>query len=162
MGCDIHGVIQINKKGIKDGIITKEWETVAEGYGSRNYAIFSILANVRNYFEKPWAFISEPKGFPRDFIIEGDYHPLPDSFKWDSWDGNVYQRRDNKYWMGDHSYSHLTAQELIDYDWENIMKRENSHNILGSEDFCYFIISISKYAFKYGAENVRFVFGFDN
>jgi hypothetical protein len=66
-------------------------------YNGRNYALFAMLADVRNdYNFKP---ISHPKGLPSDV---SDY---------------VKQQSDQ--WGEDgHSHSWLSLRELLDYDWE--------------------------------------------
>lgn len=60
----------------------------------RNYALFSVLANVRNYGNMD--YISQPKGLPEDIteIVKKDA---------DEWD------------LDGHSHSYLTLKELIDF-----------------------------------------------
>lgn len=58
MGCDIHTIVQIKRN--------RKWEYVPElpkVFDERNYHIFSILANVRNYWNTKGF---EPKGLPLD------------------------------------------------------------------------------------------------
>ena len=107
MGCDIH--IYVEKK------VNGKWECIddlkkdedgffeikgEEIYHGRNYILFALLANVRNYSGvEP---ISEPKGLPVD---------LSDQVKEisDIWIGNS------------HSHSYLTLQELLNYDFETMI-----------------------------------------
>lgn len=71
---------------------------VVELYGSRNYRLFSILANVRNYHDNK--FISLPKGFPED--------------------SSEFVKSEKERWDGDgHSHSYFTLKELKDFRKEN-------------------------------------------
>jgi len=107
MGCDIHiytekwidGEWQCIDKKYKNED-AEEYDTPKYNrepiYSSRNYRLFSILADVRNAFDiEP---ISYPKGLPddvSDFVKE--------------WSAD---------WGVDgHSRSFLTVQELLDYKW---------------------------------------------
>lgn len=156
MGCDIHGVIQVKKKN--------KWVTVAEGYPFRNYRAFAILANVRNELEFDgtasavgFQSIDNPRGIPSDFEIHEEHHPLPKNFKWypQSWRVDAYD--DHVYWMGTHSYSYVTAKDLLEVDWLNPV-----YHSVGQAFLC-FVILMQQYALENGGlENVRFVFGFDN
>ena len=73
----------------------KEKEYKLVGFcDDRNYALFSILADVRNYANMD--YISQPKGLPEDIteIVKKDA---------DEWD------------LDGHSHSYLTLKELIDF-----------------------------------------------
>jgi len=93
MGCDIHSVIQVHDHW------RDNWRTVACDVGDdRNYDTFAVYANVRNGHGfagvktgEAWEPISEPRGFPDDFIVGSE----PD------------ERISNMAgtWMGDHSQS---------------------------------------------------------
>lgn len=67
-------------------------------YDGRNYNLFAILADVRNYYSlRP---IDYPRGLPND---------VSDVVKQESDD-----------WNGDgHSYSYYTFEELMQFDWDN-------------------------------------------
>lgn len=72
-------------------------------YKTRNYDLFSILANVRNgygfaghYTGRGFKFIAEPRGFPDDCS---------------EYVRKVYERQDG------HSYSWFTLREILDFDW---------------------------------------------
>lgn len=100
MGADIHGVLQ-ERYG------SGRWYTVEEIEDDRNYALFSALAGVRNYGSiTP---IAGPRGLPEDFeVVEGD------SVKMDYKGYTV--------WLGDHSFSWLTIEELTAWDgWDQDM-----------------------------------------
>jgi len=62
-------------------------------YSQRNYVLFALLANVRNRFgiESPWKY----RGMPADSQLTEN-------------DSERYG----------HSTSHVTLQELLDYDWD--------------------------------------------
>lgn len=92
MGTDIHGVWQAKKNG--------EWVDVeSEWDQGRHYLLFAWLADVKNGYgfadiptHVPIKPIAKPRGLPKDF-----------------------KRRDSK-WMGDYSYSWLTADEILNAD----------------------------------------------
>ena len=70
-----------------------------EAYWSRNYYLFSILADVRSGVEP----ICEPKGIPKD-ASSGYLHMV------DRWEGDG------------HSHSYFTLEELLDVDWSQYNK----------------------------------------
>lgn len=99
MGTDIHSVVQVKSYG-------DDWQTVEHRLNGdpRSYDYFAILAGVRNGSGfagiktgdgyKP---IAEPKGLPDDFAItEDQYHQGT--------------------WMGEHSYSWVTLEEMQQLD----------------------------------------------
>jgi hypothetical protein len=71
-------------------------------YSGRNYELFSLLADVRNRFdlESPWAHRGIPKDSPLAKIDQED----------------PYQGR--RIHTDGHSHSHVTLQELLDYNWD--------------------------------------------
>jgi hypothetical protein len=87
MGCDIHAVWQKQRP-------TGAWEDVESKYKEdRDYELFAVLADVRN--RDGATPIAEPRGFPKDFPIDGDkYH---------------------NEWMGDHSFSWFLGSELLEW-----------------------------------------------
>src|SRR4051812_46429845 len=93
MGCDIHAVFQA-KRGA-------QWDDVDSTFEEdRHYFLFSWLAGVRNGYGfagvqtyTPVIPLAEPRGLPRDFDVRGDEH--------------------RGKWMGDHSHSWLTADEIL-------------------------------------------------
>jgi len=90
MGCDIHAMIEKKNK-------LNWWINAGKPEIDRNYQIFSVLTNVRNYDEIP--FISNPRGIPEDCCDEFEAW----SKQWDS-DG--------------HSHSYVTLREMQDFDTE--------------------------------------------
>lgn len=115
MGTDIHGVMQKKVAG--------RWEDIPSKYDeNRHYQLFAVLADVRNGYGfarcptgeevRP---IAQPRGLPEDFAVENDYHPIATL--------EIMSEGRQKYheeveplevWMGDHSYSWLTGQEMLD------------------------------------------------
>lgn len=108
MGCDIHLTVE----KLVDGkwVDQSAWKTEHQGtpdeyttqvrydqwYGGRNYALFALLADVRNYHNfKP---LADPRGIPANASRE-------------------YREWATR-WGGDgHSHSYLTLKELLDFDW---------------------------------------------
>lgn len=143
VGTDIHPVLQVKKDG--------EWKTVDLGmepqgrwkntiYDGRNYVLFSILAGVRDAWDI--VPIAEPKDLPDDFHFEGQAFEV----------------------VGDHSYSWLTLQEIMDYNWDQILDADNellSYRSLCS-DFCEQAIPKMIALADGDWETVRIVFGFDS
>ena len=75
-------------------------------FDSRNYALFAILADVRNDVRvvEPFNFIATPRGFPDDASPEL----------------RVYFR----YWREDaHDAGWLLASEILAVDWEQVIRR---------------------------------------
>lgn len=79
---------------------------------NRNYRLFSILANVRN--ETGLVCIAGAKGFPEDANDMLNYeHDM-----WSNGDG--------------HSFSYLTAQELLNFDWSQVSE---SYGFVNSKEY---------------------------
>lgn len=110
MGCDIHMAAErrtADGRWEMCGEPTHRWGYAEpwEPYDNRNYALFSVLANVRNGYGfagcdtgEGYRPIDDPRGLPPDMS------PLV------------------KEWAeaGDHSHSWLLVRELLDYDWDQI------------------------------------------
>ena len=159
MGCDIHAVVQVRKEGKWETIDDRGPEGVTGGYrwrvlSNRNYAVFSILANVRNFSTAvPWPSIANPRGLPDEFGMEDECHT--DAMD-DDLDGE-------KMWMGDHSHSWVTLQELDEYDWSHVRHYESGPPY-SAEDACGdFYLRVIPWLRSLGnPEDVRLVFGFDS
>lgn len=112
MGCDIHLYTEA-KKTINDNEIwvnIDNWKynpyynhnnpdderelNIVDLHGRRNYDLFSVLANVRNYSDSP--FICEPKGLPDDI-------------------STITMKESERWGIDGHSHSFLTLKELIDF-----------------------------------------------
>jgi hypothetical protein len=115
MGCDIH-LFTERKRNINNEekwVNVDNWKLnpyydkndeeerkykLNSAYRNRNYTLFSLLADVRNYDDNK--IISEPKGFPTD--------------------ASEIVKKQNEYWEGDgHSHSFFTMKELYDFYEEN-------------------------------------------
>lgn len=125
MGCDIHTVWQARRNG--------KWEDVKSNYKeNRHYLLFSWLANVRNGFGfagistyDPIIPIAQPRGLPADFETEDDRHPtriecVPD-WRLQYWD--AADKAHPSIWIGYHSHSWLTADEILAADCPTIIQR---------------------------------------
>ncbi len=135
MGTDIHGVFQ---RRTSDG-----WEDVATEYQEeRHYYLFSVLADVRNGFGfagvktyDPVEPIAERRGLPEDFAMDGEDHPvralelMGRSSEWHR-DGEPLA-----VWMGDHSHSWLTADEILTYAAKHADSTARHDGILSVEQY---------------------------
>lgn len=108
MGTDIHHCFQAKING--------QWQFIEGAYeGNRDSTLFAYLANVRNGFgfagvptHTPVKPISEPRGFPTDWAY-GNKAPIPDKYG-------------ESCWLGDHSHSWLTADEILSHNYLPIIR----------------------------------------
>jgi hypothetical protein len=107
MGCDIHCWAEAKKPDgtwdVVPGIVTRDTEpgNPGEAVEGRNYALFALLAGVRNYDDV--VPLAEPRGIPHD--------------------GSDYYLKMVENWGGDgHSHSWLTLAELLAHDWAKGVK----------------------------------------
>lgn len=95
MGCDIHFLVQTKRKN-------REWkneEIIEDSWCRRNYELFAILADIRNYYDiKP---ICTAKGLPLDLSKE---------------DREDFEARNNA-----HSFSYHSLKDIKEYDWDQIV-----------------------------------------
>ena len=118
MGCDIHSYAEVyhqnSWKFIKDNIFTYGYYTrgslnwgginTHEPYGERNYYLFSLLADVRNY-NNHITPISIPRGVPKNISKE--------------------VRKEIEQWASDgHSHSYFTLKELLEIKWDEEIDEE--------------------------------------
>lgn len=95
MGSDIHGVFQAK--------VNNQWIDIESNYEEdRHYQLFVVLAGVRNEYGfagvptgEPVTPIASPRNFPADFDLHLDKH--------------------GDKWMGDHSHSYLSGEEMLDW-----------------------------------------------
>lgn len=129
MGCDIHAVFQ---KKTPEG-----WEDVDSVWPQdRHYALFGWLAGVRGSVTP----ISEPRGFPEGFSFD------------------LEAQDHNQEWMGDHSYSWLSAKEILEAPSQVFVRGgEEFHT---EDAFGYFLDEVQRLQNLHG--EVRLVFGFDS
>lgn len=140
MGCDIHFHSEVKIKG--------KWHHHAEKHVQRNYALFAKMANVRNNGRiRP---ISEPKGIPKNATLLTKMHI-------------------KQYGTDGHSHSWLSAREIVELyqfirgnenDFEHMWLYDNMPYFMGNH-FDGFETD-KEYWEKFGVEDVRFVFFFDN
>ncbi|XWN34106.1 MAG: hypothetical protein ROR55_14020 [Devosia sp.] len=122
MGTDIHDYVEVRQADGSWRATTADERTppCEEGitiipksviYGDRNYGLFAILADVRNWAKSkrivpggpytqtaPFVPLSPPRGFPTDVSTE-----VVEAADW--WSCEAY------------SHSHLTLKEVMEYDW---------------------------------------------
>ena len=116
MGTDFHGVFQRRTAG--------GWADIPTKYdGDRHYQLFAVLAGVRNGYGfagvqngQRLEPIAPPRGFPPDFELAGDCHPV-ESVEFMFPHLREYREPGDRLeiWMGDHSYSWLTADEILEW-----------------------------------------------
>jgi hypothetical protein len=121
MGTDIHGIFQ---KRTESG-----WEDVvaADDILDRNYTLFAWIGNVRNgvgfsgiVTHSPIEPLTDGRGLPDDFQFDGDYHLIPSNAHRGGM-ADYYTADDNdtnnpgslKLWLGDHSHSWVSADEVL-------------------------------------------------
>ena len=116
MGSDIHGIFQA-----KSG---SEWVDVATSYEfNRDYTFFAWVGNVRNGFgfagvptHTEIEPLSDNRGLPDGFVIdeEGD-HKVSSLDVLSKWQIECLEPGASPAaWMGDHSYSWLSANEILE------------------------------------------------
>lgn len=137
MGTDIHGVFQRH-----DGA---KWVDVPSAYEEgRHYQLFAVLAGVRNghgFAGVPTGDeitpISNPRGLPDDFaMLSDESHPVALEVWNTSPMARHYEPGDDgfgSFWMGDHSHSWLTAEEML--AWAEAAPVVQKVGIIKSEEF---------------------------
>ena len=126
MGTDIHGVWQARVDGKWVGV-PGNWEQ------DRHYLLFAVLGNVRNGFGAAGIpthvnlpFIGERRGVPDDFSLIGESHPIAsvdelrriDPLERHYFDADMAP----EIWMGDHSYSWVTADEVLSHPFPKYIR----------------------------------------
>jgi hypothetical protein len=88
------------KQYLAEALASAEAETYSFLYDGRNYALFSMLADVRNKRDTRLGYvpINSPRGLPVDVSA-------------------VIREKSDEYGCDGHSHSYLTARELLEYDW---------------------------------------------
>lgn len=92
-------------------------------FDDRNYNLFAILADVRNYFG--FAPISKPRGLPSD--MSPALHALAgEDVEIDALDAEIINDAEdeetNDVSLGDHSQTWLTLRDLLNYNWNREVK----------------------------------------
>lgn len=94
-------------------------------YGGRNYRLFGALADVRNGsgfagvdMGNSVPVIALPRGMPHDLSVH-----LARVWTNQNLDYEDPRYDDDLDWLGDHSFTWLTLQELLDYPWDDGTER---------------------------------------
>ena len=141
MGCDIHATLEYDKWKLKSPNDAHNWYSFAKNIDiDRGYYLFGILAGIRtDNINK----IAEPRGVPEDASYE---------FKqeYEEWDSDA------------HTASWVTFKEL--QDWQPSKDATAYYEFSTAADMRDqdFYKTMELLAQRYGAENVRLVFFFDN
>jgi hypothetical protein len=165
MGCDIHMHYEIRttvgwwpfKRTIwkhfdwraphvlgtyEDGSIEYDWDGIRKDPLAldRNYDLFALLAGVRNYhLANP---ISFPRGLPSDVTSE-------------------VLRESDRMGSDGHSHSWLSLREVTEFNYDKVISdrcSDTHREAIGPEWFA----TIEALRNKFGIDNVRLVFWFDN
>lgn len=114
MGCDIHAIAQAKKDGQWVDVPMDGWDQ------DRHYFLFSWLADVRNGHGfagvptyTPIKPIAERRGYPQDFEVVDDEHPVKDKAVMGRRADYCEPGEAPSMWMGDHSHTWLTADEIL-------------------------------------------------
>lgn len=110
MGCDIHTVAQKRDADGKWICVKGEFQEGSDPFDWRQYGMYGWLADVRNH--SGVTPISQPRDLPHDHDLEG-------------WDGEYWLTPDREYgdgWLGEHSRSWLSVEELLAVDYEQIVE----------------------------------------
>ena len=158
MGCDIHMCAEHRQKNgewvrvlppehaYDPWLVENGWDAdaVQTWYANRNYALFGVLAGVRSYDDTDP--ISRVRGLPEDLSDEVS------EIAFDDGAGDLF-------WLGDHSHTWLTLDEILAYDWD----RPHAHTTL--REWCSEFLTRTVPALQAldpDPRNVRLVFGFDS
>lgn len=118
MGTDIHGVFQRYDPAVS------KWLDVASTYDEdRDYQLFAVLADVRNGYGfaglktgEPVAPIALPRGYPDDFEVVCDEHPVTDAAHLAPYQLKYREPGEPLVkWMGDHTHSWLSGREMLNW-----------------------------------------------
>lgn len=167
MGTDIHPMVQV-KEGDAWNIVQMPLP-VYDAVEKRNYALFPILAGVRNWDESVTP-IAMPRGLPAGvgrwpedanvWMLESVVHEL-----------GRYDKPEDETYLGEHSFSWLTLGELEGFpwnerlpkDWRDAPSSKETFAQRCSEFYGVFLPWLRTLATDgRTSDDVRFVFGFDN
>lgn len=122
MGTDIHGGFIKVVKDEKGNVVSKQPIKTNWNF-DRNYTLFAILAGVRNgygfagcYRHEPLQPIAEGRGLPEFIsVVEDCTGDL-----YNKWYGLWDDEEEFGCWLGDHSYTHMTVNEILEWKgWSN-------------------------------------------
>lgn len=129
MGCDIHEYVEVNIGG--------KWIYIGGIVLPRNYLLFSVLADVRNYDNVE--------------CVTGDHRGLPEDID------PVLEQMSEEYGSDGHSHSYLYPDEL-----DKAEKIYYSHADSANRDWPECLRNLRSLTKMEGINDVRFVFWFDN
>lgn len=173
MGCDIHAFIEYKKDDLYMGFAEDEL------WLSRDYALFSALAGVRAYGERP---LYPPRGLPEDCseAVNGHFFQLtvPDDRVGEDWLRGIdfveksfadrWVAEKKSYYVEGHKYPFVSNSDWHTPSWltfteiPRALKHQGISMTERAPDFKAAIAAMAKLAEAYGGDNVRLVFWFDN
>lgn len=168
MGCDIHGTLEVKEN--------EEWKRICEIPDDRNYDWFGIIAGVRNYVNA--TPISHPKGIPlkvsketrkllESWDLDGHSHSYLtlaeiEAYDWEQifHDGRIstVEKATGEEW----SKASYTSPNFINRERFELKYLDRVAKDLISPTWKKFLNKMRRLSKKYGKENVRIVFFFDN
>lgn len=138
MGCDIHATLEYDRWKLKRPKDSHDWFAFAKGIDiDRGYYFFGILAGVRDDDINP---IAPPRGTPDDASYEFTQ-------EYEGWDTDA------------HTPSWVTFKELRDWKHKSGGVEFDPEKDMKEQDFYRVMEMLAE---KYGDDNVRLVFFFDN
>lgn len=166
MGCDIHAIVE--RKTFPYGNRESwRWRNSGTPGITRNYVLFSLLANVRNDWDPGFPYIDTPRGVPgyeTRTANYGRFEALGEITDWDETPSDAYESLVLNWGVDGHSHSWVTLRELKDakeliqgYYWEDGIPKY----IL---DDYYNLLEYMEHQ-KYDGQtddDIRLVFFFDN
>lgn len=130
MGTDIHGIVQSRWPATEECKEPSKWLFEGEIEDGRNYVVFAILAGVRNGFgfagvetHNPIEPIAEPRGLPCDFELRDGMFAKHGWLSDEFYEKCPEEKDRDLVWFGDHSFSWLTLQEVMGFDWSQPLDR---------------------------------------
>ena len=104
MGCDIHAMIEVQKP-LYENSNTQVWINAGDPLIDRDYTLFSVIGNVRNYDNIPYIGEDRFSSFLNENSMYDNITPC-EEFKAliENWDEDG------------HSHSYVTLKEMKDYD----------------------------------------------
>lgn len=168
MGCDIHGTLEVKEN--------KKWKFIDKLPDDQSYDWFGIIAGVRNYVNaKP---ISKPKGIPSKLskesekLIEG-WDLASHSHSWLTleeietydWEQTFHDGRIStvEKATGKELYkASYTNPNVVDFSRFELKHLDRTAKNLIPHSWKKLLNKMKKLGKKYGKENVRITFFFDN
>lgn len=128
MGCDIHGLIEVNWYGkyednYEEGKEPVDWKCAIDNIGfwvGRSYDTFGLLFGIRNYAN--FDPVAPKRGIPEESSERLDDRLDP------------YREENRIGAVSCHSHSYLTLKELNEIDWEQPTEKEDSRIRIYNED----------------------------